>query len=388
MVTYYHSDELTDLSRQLVVEAFESEDIRQGLARAANEAPELRTLLETQGMPAPDLPEKPRGAESCEELIQIRRHFESDDFEAVIRLVDSVIATDPRKPIINPVAEAKAIIWKGLAKGRLGDAAAAIKTYDTVVARFGDSADRQLQVQVARALVNKGVTQGELGDAAAAIETYNAVVARFGDSADRELQGQVAWALVIKGLAQSELGDAAAAIETYDVVVARFGDSTDGELQDAVSGAIRKAAESLCMIGKAEDALRKADELRALGRRAHSAMPVAHATWVEAMARALLGETKRVEELFRQIRSAFDRDNEDMLRTFQEDVPTLVAFGADPGVLAGILEEDKETHDALRPLAVALRLEAGEKVRAPAEMLEVAADIRAAIEEKRRQRNR
>lgn len=345
MVTYYHGDELTDFSRQLVTEAFESEGIRQGLARAANEVPELRTLLESQGMSAPDLPEKPGGVEPLEELIQIRRHFESDDFEAVIRLVDSVIATDPIKPIINPVAEAKAIIWKGLAKGRLGDVAAASETYDALIARFGDSTDRELQVQVARALFNKGVTQGQLGDTAAAIETFDAVVARFGDSADQELQ-------------------------------------------DAVGGAIRNAAESLCMIDKADDALRKADELLALGSRAHSAIPVAHAAWVEAMARALLGETKRVEELFRQIRSAFDRDDEDMLRTFQEDVPTLVALGADPGVLADILEEDKETHEALRPLAVALRLEAGEKVRAPAEMLEVAADIRAAIEEKRRQRNR
>ena len=96
----------------------------------------------------------------------------------------------------------------------------------------------------------------------------------------------------------------------------------------------------------------------------------------------------RVEDLFREIRSAFDRDEEAMLRDFQEYVPTLVALGAEPGVLAGVLEEDGETHQALRPLAVALRLEAGEKVRAPAEMLEVAADIRAAIEEKRSQRMR
>jgi hypothetical protein len=75
-----------------------------------------------------------------------------------------------------------------------------------------------------------------------------------------------------------------------------------------------------------------------------------------------------------------------MLCAFQKDVPTLVALGAEPGVLADVLEEGGDTREALRPLAVALWLEAGEKVRAPVEMLEVAADIRAAIEEKRRQR--
>lgn len=53
-----------------------------------------------------------------------------------------------------------------------------------------------------------------------------------------------------------------------------------------------------------------------------------------------------------------------------------------------VLEEDEGTHKVLRPLAVALRLEAGEKIRVPAEMLEVAAGIQAAIEERRRRHTR
>jgi tetratricopeptide (TPR) repeat protein len=80
---------------------------------------------------------------------------------------------------------------------------------------------------VARALVNKGVTQGQLGDSAAAIESYDALLARFGDSAEPELQVQVAKALVNKGVAQGQLGDSAAAIESYDALLARFGDSAE-----------------------------------------------------------------------------------------------------------------------------------------------------------------
>ncbi|NEX22577.1 tetratricopeptide repeat protein [Thiorhodococcus mannitoliphagus] len=558
MVTYYEGDELADLSRQLVIESFESDGIREGLARAAKEVPELRSLLESQEMAVRDLPQEGVDPESFEALIQIRRHFESGDFEAVIRLVDSLVAIDPGNPMIDPVTEAQAIRWKARAQGQLGDSAAEIATFAEVVERFGVSADRELRVHVARALVSKGVKQGELGDSVAAIATFDAVVERFGISADRELQVQVAWALALKGFAQSQLGDSVAAIETYaalvqcygastdrelqvlvarallskgltqleigdsaaaiatldalverfgdsadrelqaevalalfkkaltqeqlgdlaaviqtcdavvgrygdigdlelqmvvawalvskgaaqgqlgdptavidisDAVVARFGDSkgpelqaqvaralinkgvaqgrlgdsaaaiatfaevverfgdsADQELLDEVDDAIRNAAETLCMMGDAEGALRKVDELRALARRAHLNEPLTDVAWVEAMARTLLGETARVDELFRDIRAAFDPDDESMLRAFQRYVPTLVALGAEPGVLAGVLEEDKETHEALRPLVVALRLEAGEKVRAPAEMLEVAADIRAAIEERRRQR--
>ncbi|MBK1648721.1 tetratricopeptide repeat protein [Rhabdochromatium marinum] len=603
MITYYQGDELADLSRQLVNEARESESIREGLARAASEVPELLSLLGRQGMKGADMPKEEGSWESSKALIQICQHFESGDFEAVIQLVDNLLDENTKHSITNPVTEAKAIIWKGVAQGRLGDSAAAIETYAAVIERFGDSKDRELQAQVtralfntgvrqghlgdaaaeiatyaavvkrfdecagrelqvqvaralfntgvrqgqlgdlavaivtyaavverfgesadrklrievaralvnmgvaqsqlgdataaiatyaaveerfgdsadrklrievARALVNRGASQSELGDSAAAIATYAAVVERFGESADRELQVQVARALVNMGVAQSQLGDAAAAIETYATVierfgngtgrelqvqvaralfntgvrqgqlgdaaaeiatyaavverfgksagrelqvqvaralfntgvkqgllgdaaaaiatyaavVERFGDSTDPELQASVGAAMRNAGETLCMIGDAESALRKVDELRALASRAHATVPLTYAAWVEAMARALLGETPRVEALFREIRSTFDPDDKAMLRAFQEDIPTLVALGAEPGVLAGVLEEDSETHEVLRPFVVALRLEAGDKIRAPAEMLEVAADIQIAIEEKRRSRSR
>jgi len=300
MVTYYQGEELAALSRQLVSEAAQSDGIREGLARAVKEAPELRALMETQGMAAPALTEESGGTESSEALIQIRRHFESGQFQAAIRLADGLIAEDPTHPITDPVTEASALFWRGLAQGELGESAAAIATYDLVVERFGESADARVQAVVGHAL--------------------------------------------------------------------------------------RNAAEALCMIGDAEAAIRKADQLRGLASLAQSAAAATEADWAEAMARALRGETKRVDELVRDIRSAFRSGDTAMLSAFQHDVPTLVALGADPGTLAAVLEEDEVAHEALRPLAVALRLEAGEKVRAPAEMLEVTADIRVAIEEKRKRR--
>jgi hypothetical protein len=140
------------------------------------------------------------------------------------------------------------------------------------------------------------------------------------------------------------------------------------------------------MLGDAQGAMQRVAALRALASRQESSEALTDADWIEAMASALLGEATRVEALFREIISRFDADDTAMLRTFQEDLPTLVALGAEPGPLAAVLEAHPDALEAMRPLAIALRLEAGDKVRAPSEMLEVAEDIRAAIEEKRRQR--
>ena len=199
------------------------------------------------------------------------------------------------------------------------------------------------------------------------------------------MQVEVARALFNKGVTQGQLGESAAEIESFDALLARFGDSTDQQLLNQVVFATRNAGETLCMLGDAGGATRRAEALRALASRQGSAGPLTEADWVEAMASALLGEATRVEALFRGIVSRFDQDDAAMLRAFQEDVPTLVALGAEPGSLAAVLEEHPDALEAMRPLAIALRLEAGDKVRAPSEMLEVAEDIRAAIQKKRRE---
>ena len=58
----------------------------------------------------------------------------------------------------------------------------------------------------------------------------------------------------------------------------------------------------------------------------------------------------------------------------------MIARGASERDLIEILSSDKEKLDALVPLIVALRQRAGEEVRAPVEVLEVAKDINKDIE--------
>ena len=63
-------------------------------------------------------------------------------------------------------------------------------------------------------------------------------------------------------------------------------------------------------------------------------------------------------------------------------VLNLVAVGAREGELAAVLVSDEAKSRAIGPLVVALRERAGESVRAPAEVLEVASDIKKTLEEK------
>ena len=63
-------------------------------------------------------------------------------------------------------------------------------------------------------------------------------------------------------------------------------------------------------------------------------------------------------------------------------VPELVAVGASEKELIAVLLGDERSGQALQPLVVALRTRTGEPVRAPAEVLEVAADLVVRIEER------
>ena len=123
---------------------------------------------------------------------------------------------------------------KGANYYRLGKYKEAIKTFDELVERFGDSEDLSHKDAVAWALVKKGITLVEMNRHEEAITTFDEVVTRFGESTELSLREQVAGALVNKG---STIGQMAAMgkdlekketlfkkeIALYDDVLSRFG---------------------------------------------------------------------------------------------------------------------------------------------------------------------
>ena len=98
----------------------------------------------------------------------------------------------------------------------------------------------------------------------------------------------------------------------------------------------------------------------------------------------VINEHPAALSVFQSVCAMFVVGDETMLREMLARVPILIAAGAPERDLVKILSADSKTADALAPLVVALRRLAGEPVRAPAEVLEVAADICKNIEEAKR----
>ena len=94
------------------------------------------------------------------------------------------------------------------------------------------------------------------------------------------------------------------------------------------------------------------------------------------------GDRDAVLEAFRATYVAFRIGKRTMLREMLELAVELIVFGVSERELAEVLSSDRERADALAPLVVALRKRAGEAVRAPVEVIEVADDILREIEAK------
>ena len=277
------------------------------------------------------------------------------------------------------VQVAKALVNKGITHGQIGDAQAEIATYDEVVERFGDGGVPELQVQVAKALVNKGVTYGRLDDTQAELAAYDQLIGRFRISDVPVLQISIAKALINKGIAHLQLRDAQEALATHDEIIERFGNSDIPELQIQVAKSLVNKAEAEIRTGGVEEALRTCDEIerriRALTGNETAALE-RRAKWLRTKALLVLKKHSDAMGEFRSVYAVFLPSDDTMVREMLGHVPNLIAAGARDSDLVEVLSGDKEKADALLPLVVALRQHAGETVRAPTEVLEIAADIR------------
>ena len=309
-----------------------------------------------------------------------------DDFKAAIAAYDEVIERfGTFDELLFQGRVAAALTGKGSAQGKLGEYTTAIAAYDEVIARFGTSDAFTLQISVAWALYEKGNTQRQQNEFTSAVACYDEVIARFGDSDLPDLQVPVAWALFDKGDIQVQLGEFVAAISAYDEVVARLGNSDAPDHQIPVNWTLFKKGMRQINMGHAKEALRTCEEIE---RRldALTGNEKIEFTWRVRCVRtfALLIQKKRrsAVDAFRSAYAVFVPDNETIMHEMLNFVPELIAHGVSERDLIESLSSDKEKLDALIPLIVALLQRAGEVVRAPVEVLEVAKDINKDIDAK------
>ena len=306
--------------------------------------------------------------------------------EVAISIYDEVVKRFGENAMLEfQVEVARSVFNKGNMHRELGNFRLAIAAYDEVVERFEAREPLSLKVPVARALCNKGITLGELGDTGEAIVVYGHVVRRFGDSESPELWEEVARALFQKGHNEARGGKPEAAITAYMAVIERFGTCDTAGQQLSVARALFLMGSIQIELGREEEALRTCEELeRRLGATTGTART--ESTWLAICLRAtvmIAGKQHRAAmDAFRTAYLAFQPRDAAMTRGMLGFVQDLVASGVPERQLVEILSSDSEKSDLLAPLIIALRQRIGESVRAPAEVLEVAKDIRERIEHK------
>ena len=322
---------------------------------------------------------------------------------------------------------AQAISSKGDVRRQLGEFPEGLANYHQIVERFGDSDIPELQQAVTLSLMRIGNMQRQLRNFEAANQAYQDVIQRFGASQAPEIREWVAIAIAFKGLsnvqcgnweaaidaygevvgrldsrdtlgtriwtaralegignAREKLGDAKASLAAYDELVERFGTSQESQLQIHVARALIDQGNLHVIAGRATEALHTCElleqKLPNLKDKERDAL-ARHAKLVRTKALLIQKIHGEAMKLLHSAYRAFESGDEEIVDEMLQIVPRVIAAGATPEAVAAVLVSDPAKREALNPLIVALRQLAGEKVRAPIEVLEVAADIRERINE-------
>ena len=306
------------------------------------------------------------------------------EYAAEAKTYDEVIARFGASAVPNlRMLVAQATFNKGFSQGQRREHTAATASYGQLLERFSVCEVPYVRELVAQALFNKAHIHGERGEHEAEAAIYDLVVERFGDSDALELQKVCAGALINKGVALTQRVKHMAAITSFNEVVERLRNSDCPDLRALVAQAMFLRSLTHSKIGKQACALRTCDELESrfgslLDNRGQTFKW--NARWLRTIILISGGSRKCIMDVFCSLYAAFGPSNDEMTSRMIDCVSILVSGGGLDSQIVDTLSSDPQKSVALAPLIVALRQRAGEEVRAPMEVLEVAADIRRQID--------
>lgn len=401
MSVFYTEAEQTEVFSALIEEMAKSETIREAL----------------DGAMAGDW----RVTESL-----VRALFDKGDFARVIQIVDQVLSSDVSQ--LRESRKAWAMYMKGITYHQQGDLESAHFIFSEIINRWDSAENPQLRYRVALALNLKSRIMQAQGKTELALSTAEKIVKDFGSVDAPLFQVQVAFALLIKGeilqnqhnlnfalevfkevirrlyavedpefqwpialaiiyigrllMIQNQLESAQA---TFEGVIEHFGGLGDTILQRCVDLALINKAELQIKRGNIQDALSAYDDIiqRSGENNEHEKTLAWAAFRVRTKALLIQGDLPIAVDSFRSMYALLDPNNGERIREIANIVIRLVTAGVAPHTLLKILSGNDVREDALLPLVVALRQEAGETVRAPEEILQVASDLRKSIQEER-----
>ena len=287
------------------------------------------------------------------------------------------------------VQVAAALVLQAEADNKLGSVDGSIALLDEVLERFGESDDADVQRSVARSLVVKGgIVRMQLDDHRRAAEIYGEAVERFGNSKHPEVHRSVNSARMNRAFAYGSSGDFEEELAAYDDVISLLdgSETSPGERWSAFVALMYKSRR-LAELGRAKQALSTCEETAGRIDEGTAECPGETLRWMDwhvrgtrALALMSRRESAAAMEAFRSACALFQPHHEIAMREMLRLVPELIAAGALEGDLIDVLGDDDRRSAALQPMIVALRQRTGESVRAPVEVLEVAADLGQCIE--------
>ncbi len=282
---------------------------------------------------------------------------------------------------------APTLAFRANAQLRLGEFAAAIGTSDEILRRFSCWEGSPFEEVTADALLTRGCSRAYLDDDPGAIRDYEEVMDRFGDNERPEIQSGIVSALMSKGFACRRLGDSEEEIRSYDTVIERFESSNVLELRQHAAVALSLKCMAQAEIGLADEALDSCRKLEDIARfwtdDREEFLGVPWVAWLKcriagarALALAVQAEHRASIRQFRIAYAASPPNHEATIHEMLGLVPALVGAGISSRDLLAVFAGDIEGSAGLQPLVVALEEHAGNQIRAPREVREVAADIR------------
>ena len=269
-------------------------------------------------------------------------------------------------------------------KKKLGEYETAVSMLDDILYRYRGEGAAELQGTMARALTQKAfIARMELRDDETAVVALDEVIGRFRTTKDPFIKHLVVESFMNRAFMKSESGDFEGAIESYDELIGVVDDTGEADMRPhVVPLALVFKSMSLVETGRMEEADKTCEELEEkldLLRGELKAGIESQTRCVRAIAMMARGETANAMDAFRSAYAMFPATHKVPVGCMIRLGIHFIAVGASEREVAKILSGDRTKAGALGPLIVALRQRSGESVRAPTEVLKVAADIRKRI---------
>lgn len=269
-----------------------------------------------------------------------------------------------------------------------GNFAKVIQTVDQALSSQSSSAFQFHESFISLALLFKAVAHQQQGNPEPALLAVSEIINRWGSTENTEPQSQysVAGALIIKGEILQAQGKLGSAKEVFEEVVERFGAADYPELQLWSIGALIGLTELQINERNIQDALhtyneitQQLDEINVPDK----TKPTWSLLRVGTIVLLAQGNLPAAVDSFRSLYAILNPNDEAMIGVITNFAIILIVAGVTPHTLLKVFSSDGAREEALKPVIVALKQEAGETVRAPGEILEIASDIRKDIQVRR-----